>query len=621
MANPYIWAGLERATNDPTTIDAAIAEAITAHDDDPEAHLGPDQSLQSHRASEIIDHLAESVVNDKIKRTARRYVAIVDPNSPSDFDTVEQAVAYAKDVGGGDIFMTRGTHFLSADILCPPTIGFYGNGIGETTLKSNSTTKRNINFYVNGSSGEGYGTTMAAYNGQNWLPYDPSLSGYANPVPNMVLTQYDSPNKYYLVDHFDDAANRLYLTTTISGMVDDGEFELSAGFEFVDGSSECILHTNTDIADANYFPGMSINDFETGGRYRTIALSEDGVFTLAEPYSGTNVIDAANLQYYESSTINFGGLTFDWTTNKVGVGGQAGNSTVYAESVQNLRLMSSSGLGVGATYIGCVFDCDNIGTDPTTIGVGAGVTLINCVFRATTNAARGVRMGEQGRVIGCKFLANGFTNHDWLDGNSADFLLLGNLFESQDGKLIFALIGSGTTGSGKIMGNHFTFENNKTLTMQIKRAFVTNNKFIFSGSGVLAFNNASLDNIVTQNNVVGDITDAGTGNIIKDNRLTSGGQRVVAATSDTAMALRWRESVQLTPNSTRTLTTTVAPAGQRRTLIILTSGTTSYTLTFGTGFKTTGTLVTGTVSARYFVIEFMSDGTNMIETSRTSAIA
>ena len=65
MGNPYIWAGLERANNDPTTIDQAIAEAVAAHDDNPDAHLGDDQSLQSHRASEIIDHRAESVVNDQ----------------------------------------------------------------------------------------------------------------------------------------------------------------------------------------------------------------------------------------------------------------------------------------------------------------------------------------------------------------------------------------------------------------------------------------------------------------------------------------------------------------------------------------------------------------------------
>lgn len=78
---------------------------------------------------------------------------------------------------------------------------------------------------------------------------------------------------------------------------------------------------------------------------------------------------------------------------------------------------------------------------------------------------------------------------------------------------------------------------------------------------------------------------------------------------------------KVTPTATGTFTSTVPPAGTRATLIVLTSGTTTYTMTFGTGFKTTGVLVTGVLSARYFVFQFISDGTNLIEASRTIAIA
>jgi hypothetical protein len=65
----------------------------------------------------------------------------------------------------------------------------------------------------------------------------------------------------------------------------------------------------------------------------------------------------------------------------------------------------------------------------------------------------------------------------------------------------------------------------------------------------------------------------------------------------------------------------VPAAGAICVLSILTSGTTSYTITFGTGFKSTGTLATGTVTAQYFNITFVSDGSFLIETSRTVAIA
>jgi hypothetical protein len=88
-----------------------------------------------------------------------------------------------------------------------------------------------------------------------------------------------------------------------------------------------------------------------------------------------------------------------------------------------------------------------------------------------------------------------------------------------------------------------------------------------------------------------------------------------------AMALGTNINVQVTPNATGTFTTTVPSAGLRCQLLILTSGASSYTITFGTGFRTTGTLATGTTTARYFMLSFISDGTVLVETSRTAAMA
>ncbi len=98
------------------------------------------------------------------------------------------------------------------------------------------------------------------------------------------------------------------------------------------------------------------------------------------------------------------------------------------------------------------------------------------------------------------------------------------------------------------------------------------------------------------------------------------GKYTALANGTTAMALATNSVVKVTPTATATFTTTVAPAGSRASVIILTSGTTSYTITFGTGFITTGTLATGTVTAKTFVIDFVSDGTSMIETGRTTAM-
>lgn len=146
MSGPYIWGGLQRANNDPTVIDEAISEAIVAHNDDPDAHLGDDQSLQSHRASEIIDHLAESVVNDKIGRTARRYMAIVDPDSESDFDTIASAVEFCNDNGYGDIYIVAGTHWISEPLYLDARINLYGAGQQETIIAGTGNDENYIYF-------------------------------------------------------------------------------------------------------------------------------------------------------------------------------------------------------------------------------------------------------------------------------------------------------------------------------------------------------------------------------------------------------------------------------------------------------------------------------------------
>ena len=60
------WGDLPKSQVDATTIDEEIDDKIQDHLDDPDAHIEDGQSLKSHKASEIIDHLAKSIVEDKI---------------------------------------------------------------------------------------------------------------------------------------------------------------------------------------------------------------------------------------------------------------------------------------------------------------------------------------------------------------------------------------------------------------------------------------------------------------------------------------------------------------------------------------------------------------------------
>lgn len=103
----------------------------------------------------------------------------------------------------------------------------------------------------------------------------------------------------------------------------------------------------------------------------------------------------------------------------------------------------------------------------------------------------------------------------------------------------------------------------------------------------------------------------------------SSGQAIgfaILANDTLAQDLATNINTRITVTAARTLTTTVPVAGVRCSVMVLTSGTTSRVITFGTGFKPVGTLATGTLSGRVFVVNFISNGTYLYETGRTAAM-
>lgn len=146
MAEPFVWGSLNRAVNDPTVIDEAIETAIAAHNDNSDAHLGEGESLQSHRAAEIIDHLAESVVNDKIRFGARTYAAIVGTEDGDDFTTIEDAVDFVKSKGTGAIYVRAGTYTPTRPLNVTYGVDIYGAGPAETHIDLASSGKKYFNY-------------------------------------------------------------------------------------------------------------------------------------------------------------------------------------------------------------------------------------------------------------------------------------------------------------------------------------------------------------------------------------------------------------------------------------------------------------------------------------------
>lgn len=92
------------------------------------------------------------------------------------------------------------------------------------------------------------------------------------------------------------------------------------------------------------------------------------------------------------------------------------------------------------------------------------------------------------------------------------------------------------------------------------------------------------------------------------------------ATTGTMTATMDGTHKTITPTGACTFNASGGYAGQTCAFVITTSGTTAYTLTWGTNFKTTGALSTGTVTAKMFAVSFIYDGTNWVETARTTAM-
>lgn len=76
----------------------------------------------------------------------------------------------------------------------------------------------------------------------------------------------------------------------------------------------------------------------------------------------------------------------------------------------------------------------------------------------------------------------------------------------------------------------------------------------------------------------------------------------------------------LTPAQAETINASNCTTGRHFTVIVTTSGTSSFILTFSTNFKAAGTLATGTTTAKVFQISFMCNATTATEMSRTAAM-
>lgn len=136
------------------------------------------------------------------------------------------------------------------------------------------------------------------------------------------------------------------------------------------------------------------------------------------------------------------------------------------------------------------------------------------------------------------------------------------------------------------------------------------------GLGLLALGAITVVNLATQ--VTGVLPTANGGCCA----ITKGGIGTAVLTPGTTVSVDFSTATvfTLTPAQAETINAVNCTAGESGSIIVTTSGTSSFVLTFSTNFKTTGTLTTGTTTAKVFNISFACNGSTATEMSRTVAM-
>lgn len=516
MSGTYIWGDMGRTTGDPTTIDQAIGEAIDAHLSDPDAHLDVTGSLQSHRASEIIDHLAESVVNDKIARLARRYIAIVDPSSESDFDTIQDALDYAASVGGGDVFVVPGTHYISDDVYMQRTCGLYGTGDGETVILSSDSTDRTIVIRQKGVESGLYFEGLDTSTSSTAFNVDYQEDGWQSEFAGQCLFDLDGYNFIGVVEDFDDVAltgtlenNATQTLTGASGITRDGAV-------FVNGSNVVTIKTSDTFFDANYYVGAWIYDISTDETYRIIAHDTGYDVVIESAYSGTSGTHPCYGTDFARRTVNIEGLQLGDDNADVRIMGSPTPGTLVVTDTSIYCRDSQISITGDSRYDGCVF---HFGASTTDHLLGTFLAT-DCVFYARESGSVGIVLSANSVLRDSKFTTSGgtfstlFTSIGY--GSTVDSCDL-VISTSQTWSYSYNTI---TSQGSNLVNCILRYSGSSVLTFTGRHWNIYGNRFERATSGGVTLSSTCYYSIFCMNHTNGAITNSGTGNVVQNNLTT-----------------------------------------------------------------------------------------------------
>ena len=356
--------------------------------------------------------------------------------------------------------------------------------------------------------------------------------------------------------------------------------------------------------------------WEKPSPYVTLQNAEENFKSLKK--LGVNVIDFTGGD--PAGKWGFENIVFDNLAGGIIYDDEYTTPAVYKMLIINCTNLNDE-LVVGRTkqlleIVNCSFQV----TSSILISQQYGCTINNCSFISTdmvTACALFTNSEGSGVSSVWEIVDSTFTLAEEVDNDIFDSMpvynsrILNNFME-------FANLDTVSFATTKIMFNNFTFGTADYLGIIRDDNLIFGNSFTGTTVNNIQLSSTADNNIIIGNNNATIATPDGTKNIFVGNKIP---QYYTTTTTATALGFSNNETVYQEPSATKTFTTTVPPAGTVRTLILKQTNTTAKTMTFGTGFKTTGTLALGTTANRLFTLIFVSDGTNLIQIARSTAIA
>lgn len=536
MPAPITWENLPKSQADNTKIGDDTAAQIAAHNDDPDAHLGPNQALESHRAAVIIDHLAGSVVNDKLRVNARRYTAIVDPNSETDFSDPWLACFYASAMGGGDIFFARGSYTFSRDVPIADGTTWYGEGTANTFIDdaSGSAIYLNSQPYAqligdNIPSNDTDSDTLTCTDDAGLYFYGfvagleiPLVSDGSDPDITRIVKRVQYPDK-------------LVFTETVPAHYSPPS----------DLSSGCILHWTEDASNHGTYQidvDLQWTDDELKDPMAILQLGLFKNFYLGDT-NGTNSQQILN--FTMEGIVNLADTIPSYTMSNYG---SQGGGPECAYGFQDIAFMKNGGTfgndENGASYTTQALFCDFLGDGyaGSLAGPSGGTTLfqhctfyhtsgsstltasaayfVDCTFMVQTGTGTVVTLVDEVTFEGCKFYDSGTHSNTWFASTGTKNIVHGCHFQNT------VDIGVGTSsgggGSGYLSFSDCTIDIKASTTLHIQSS---GNRFMnchFTGGGTTKLNihSGATKTVMLGCTGTGTITNSATNTAVANNITT-----------------------------------------------------------------------------------------------------